>query len=68
MAFALFLFPLLIFADAQVVEELPQPADERICIDRLAIRSKLARYLFVPLSVGQQPTLQFINRNRRIFL
>ncbi len=68
MTSAFSLFPFLIFADAQVAEEPPQPVGERICIDRLAGCGKLAHYLFVPLTVGGQPTLQFINRKQRIFL
>ena len=68
MSSAFSLFPFFIFADAQVVEELPQPVDERICIGRPATCGKLPHNLFVPLPVGHQPTLQFINRNGRIFL
>ncbi len=62
------LFPFLVFADAQVIEELPQPVGERICIGGLTTCGKPAHYLFVPLSVGQQPMLQFINRKRCFFL
>lgn len=66
MASALFLFPFFVFADTQVIEELPQPVRKRICIGRLAVCGKLAHYLFVPLRVGQQPAFQFINRKQRI--